>query len=105
MHVVVRRTRSLRDAAQKRQRVLVTAEALDHEGIVHAVAGAIERLGVSIASLETACYPAPLSGGPLFRLEAKLELPVALDIDALRRGLEPVAESENLELDVRSLDG
>lgn len=104
MNVILRRTKPAAVGAKPRQRALVTGEALDHEGIVHAVSGAIEKLGVNIVSLETACYPAPLSGGPLFRLEAMLELPSAIDLDGVRRGLVGVAEAENLDLEVRLAD-
>jgi glycine cleavage system transcriptional repressor len=103
MDVLVRRTTPLEED-RTRQRAVVVAEALDHEGIVHSLSAAIERLGVSIASLETACYPAPLSGGPLFRLEAVLELPTALDLDGVRKGLVDVADTENLDLEIRMLE-
>lgn len=99
LDVILRRTTPLPEGRSTVRAVLV-AEALDHEGIVHSVAAAIERLGVSIASLETAAYPAPLSGGPLFRIIAELELPSAIDIEAVRRGLAEVAEAENLDLHV-----
>lgn len=102
MDVVVRPTKTSAAAQQARKRAMVTGEALDHEGIVHALSASIERLGVNILSLETACYPAPLSGGPLFRLEAVLELPSAIDLDGIRRGLSEVVETEHLDLEVRA---
>ncbi len=101
MHVVVRRTAHRQDS--KPARVSVTAEAIDHEGIVYAVSSALERLGVNIVSLQTECYPAPLSGAPLFRLRAVAELPRAMDVDSVRKGVAGVAESEKLEIDVRPL--
>jgi len=104
MDILVRRTTTPLEADRSRQRAVVVAEALDHEGIVHSLSAAIERLGVSIAALETACYPAPLSGGPLFRLEAVLELPTAIDLDGVRKGLVDVADAENLDLEVRMLE-
>ncbi len=103
LQVLVRRTRVPCDRGTEREQVIVAAEALHHEGIVHAVAAAIERLGVNIASLETGAYPAPLSGGPLFRLEAVLDLPSALDADGVRKGLADVAEAENLHIEVRTI--
>lgn len=103
MHVVVRRTAQRQDGS-KPARVSVTAEAIDHEGIVYAVSAALDRLGVNIVSLQTECYPAPLSGAPLFRLRAVVDLPRAMDVDSVRKGVAGVAESEKLEIDVRPLN-
>ena len=54
---------------------LVTAEALDHEGFVRSVSTALHRVGVNIVSLETTAYNAPITGSPLFRLEAQIDVP------------------------------
>ncbi|HEY3595780.1 MAG TPA: ACT domain-containing protein, partial [Polyangiaceae bacterium] len=63
---------------------VVTAEALDHEGIVRAVAVAIARMGINIVSLETASYNAPVTGSPLFRLEVQVDLPRGISLAQLR---------------------
>jgi len=82
---------------------LVTAEALDHEGIVRAVAVAIARMGINIVSLETAAYNAPVTGSPLFRLEVHVDLPRGIWLAQLRVQMAEVARAENLDIDVRSL--
>ena len=82
---------------------LVTAEALDHEGIVRAVSRALHSAGVNIVSLETSAYQAPVTGSPLFRLEARVDLPPAVTIGKLRKAMDVVAVAENLDLEVRSL--
>jgi len=69
--VMVRSTRSPED--HRRAMVipcLVTAEAIDQEGIVRAVSRALHGVGVNIVALETSTYQAPDTGTPLFRLEA-----------------------------------
>ncbi len=102
--VLVRRTKSPED--HRRAAVMpcvVSAEALDHEGIVRAVAVEISRLGINIVSLETSAYNAPVTGSPLFRLEAHIDLPEGVSLAQFRRHLDEVAQRENLELDVRSL--
>ncbi len=81
---------------------MVTAEALDHEGIVHAVSRALHGAGVNIVSLETSAYQAPDTGTPLFRLEARIDLPPEITVDKLRQALDVVAEDENLDIEVRS---
>jgi glycine cleavage system transcriptional repressor len=82
---------------------VVTAEALDHEGIVRAVSRALHGAGVNIASLETSTYQAPDTGTPLFRLEARIDLPPEITADKLRQSLEAVAEQEDLDIEVRTL--
>jgi glycine cleavage system transcriptional repressor len=82
---------------------VVTAEALDHEGIVRAVAVGIARLGINIVSVETASYNAPVTGSPLFRLEVHVDLPRDVSLAQLRAQMAEVARAENLEIDVRSL--
>jgi glycine cleavage system transcriptional repressor len=81
----------------------VTAEALDHEGIVRAVAVAIARMGINIVSLETAAYNAPVTGSPLFRLEVQVDLPRGISLAQLRAQMAEVARAENLDIEVRSL--
>jgi glycine cleavage system transcriptional repressor len=102
--VLVRRTKSPEE--HRRASVIpcvVTAEALDHEGIVRAVALAISKMGINIVSLETAAYNAPVTGSPLFRLEAHIDLPQGVSIAEVRQGMQEVARAENLDIEVRSL--
>ena len=100
--VIVRRTKSPED--HRRAAAIpctVTVEALDHEGIVRAVAVAISKLGINIVSLETTAYNAPVTGSPLFRLEAAIDLPRGVSISELRARLDEVARVENLDLSVK----
>src|SRR5262249_24949488 len=102
--VVVKRTLGPAGRAQPeadRANAVLIAEALDHEGIVRSVALALSRLGVNIASMETAAYNAPETGSTLFRLEAQLELPRGLSIDELRTAMQEVARTENLDLTIQ----
>jgi glycine cleavage system transcriptional repressor len=104
LSVVLRRTKSPEE--HRRAAVipcLVTAEAIDQEGIVRSVARALHRVGVNIVSLETTAYEAPVTGSPLFRLEARLDVPQATGVARVRRAMDEVAEAENLDIDVRSL--
>jgi glycine cleavage system transcriptional repressor len=101
--ITSRRTKS--PAEYRRRAVMpyvVTAEALDHEGIVRAVASALHGLGVNIVSLETIAYNAPVTGSPLFRLEAFIDVPQGLPIARVRDAMSAVAERENIDVDVRA---
>jgi glycine cleavage system transcriptional repressor len=81
----------------------VTAEALDHEGIVRAVSRALHGAGVNIVSLETSAYQSPVIGSPPFRLEARFDPPPNVTIGKLRKAMAAVAVAENLDIEVRSL--
>jgi glycine cleavage system transcriptional repressor len=81
----------------------ITAEALDHEGIVHAVSRALHGVGINIVSLETESYPAPVTGSPLFRIEARVDIPPGVSVSEVRRAMAEVAQRENLDIDVRTL--
>lgn len=104
--VIVRRTKS----PEEHRRApaipcVVTAEALDQEGIVRAVARALVKVGVNIVSLETTAYEAPVTGSPLFRMEARVDIPPGCTVGKVRKAMDEVAEAENLDIDVRSLVG
>lgn len=102
--ILVRRTKSPEDHRRAASvPCLVTAEALDHEGIVRAVSRALHAAGVNIVSLETSAYEAPVTGSPLFRLEARVDLPAQVTVAKLRKAMDAVAEAENLDIEVRSL--
>jgi glycine cleavage system transcriptional repressor len=104
LSVMLRRTKSPED--HRRAAVIpcvVTAEAIDQEGIVRAVSRALHKVGVNIVSLETTAYEAPVTGSPLFRLEARVDVPQATGVARVRRAMEEVATAENLDIDVRSL--
>lgn len=81
---------------------VVTAEAMDHEGIVRAISGALHRMGVNIVALATTTYNAPVTGSPLFRMEAMIDVPRELPVARLRKELDELAQRENVDLAVRS---
>ncbi|HMJ14840.1 MAG TPA: ACT domain-containing protein [Polyangiaceae bacterium] len=76
-------------------RIRVTG--VDHPGIVHAITDILARRGVNVASLESHLAYAPLSGTPMFVLEAELQLPGEVALAALRRDLASACEEDNLD--------
>jgi glycine cleavage system transcriptional repressor len=104
LQVMVRPTKS--PAEHRRAAVLpclVVAEALDHHGIVHAVSAALHDLGINIVSLETLAYNAPVTGSPLFRLEARVDVPGGTTVSQVRQAMERVGRTENIDIEVKSL--
>ena len=45
---------------------------MDHPGIVYQISGILSSFGINIESMETKTYAAPVSGTPIFRLEAEI---------------------------------
>ena len=73
---------------------------MDHPGVVYRLSGILSSLGINIESMETKTYAAPVTGTPIFRLEAEISVPAKLKIDALRDRLEAFAREENLDMSV-----
>lgn len=83
--------------------MLVTAESFDREGIARAITATLERLRVSIVSLETTQWSAPFTGAPLFRVEIQIDVPRATPAAEVRAAMERVAAEEHLDVEVKSL--
>lgn len=104
LEILVRRTKSPEEHRRAATvPCIVTVEAIDQEGIVRAVARALHNAGVNIVSVETSSYEAPITGSPLFRMEARLDLPATVKVSHVRKAMAAVAEAENVDIDVRSL--
>jgi glycine cleavage system regulatory protein len=63
----------------------------DRPGIVRDVSRALAQRGVNVERLTTECVSAPMSGEVLFKATAELLLPAGTTLDALREGLESIA--------------
>ncbi|HEY2382857.1 MAG TPA: ACT domain-containing protein [Terriglobia bacterium] len=78
----------------------LVASCMDHPGIVYQISGLLSGLGINIQSLETTTYPAPVSGAPLFRLEAQLAVPARMNINDLRERLDQLQRDENIDIEL-----
>lgn len=79
----------------------VEANALDHEGIAHAVTDALHKAGINIVSLETAVRNAPITGTEVFSLSARVDIPEGVAPASVRAALESVARAQNLDVEMR----
>ncbi|HEY3414683.1 MAG TPA: ACT domain-containing protein [Armatimonadota bacterium] len=79
----------------------VEANALDHEGIVQAVAEALYAAGINIVSLETTVRNAPVTGTELFSLVARVDIPDGVAVEAVRASLAAVARAQCLDVEMR----
>jgi len=74
------------------------AQSLDHPGIVHEITRVLHSRNVNIESLETHVRSAPVSGTPVFALEARLSVPAETKATRLRAELLEVADQFNLDI-------
>lgn len=78
---------------------VVTARAMDHEGIIHRVTDIVRAHGGNILELETSTESAPMSGSPLFAMRMVLTLDERYGSAArLREALDAAARAEAIDL-------
>jgi glycine cleavage system transcriptional repressor len=78
----------------------LTASCMDHPGIVHQISAVLSSLGINIESMETKTYAAPVSGTPIFQLEADLAVPARTNINQLRARFAEIQREENIDIDL-----
>jgi glycine cleavage system transcriptional repressor len=76
----------------------ISVTGFDRPGIVLKISEILARRGVNVASLESHLAYAPLSGTPMFVLEADLQVPSEVVLAELRRELSAQCDEENLDL-------
>ena len=72
----------------------------DRPGIVREVAAALAGRRINVREMDTGVTSAPMSGDALFTATAKIEIPVALDVAALQRQLDAIADALTLDIDL-----
>lgn len=75
---------------------------VDHPGIVVAVTELLAKNHVNVASLDSEVRYAPLSGTPMFVLNAAVQVPTKLVLSSLRRALGEKCDAENLDYTLES---
>jgi len=73
----------------------------DHEGIIHEFCRLLAEKGVNIAEMSTNVRPSPVSGTPMFAMEATLEVPGSLGTKQLRSWLDGIADRMLVDYDLR----
>ena len=81
----------------------LVASCLDHPGVVHRLSSVLSNLAINIESMETKTYVAPVSGTPIFRLEAVISIPARLNINALRSRFAEIEREENIDAELSLL--
>ncbi|MGA8848067.1 MAG: ACT domain-containing protein [Nocardioides sp.] len=70
----------------------------DRPGIVAEVSAALAGRGVGIEELHTDLREAPMAGGVLFEMDARLSVPATAEVDAVRADLERLADELMVDL-------
>jgi glycine cleavage system transcriptional repressor len=78
----------------------LTASCMDHPGIVYQISAILSSFGINIESMETKTYAAPVSGAPIFRLEADISVPSKININSLRERFAEIRKQENIDIDL-----
>ncbi|MEA2659048.1 MAG: glycine cleavage system transcriptional repressor [Candidatus Binatota bacterium] len=78
----------------------LTASCMDHPGIVYQISAVLRSVGINIESMETKTYAAPISGTPIFQLEAEIAVPARTNINQLRARFAEIQREENIDIDL-----
>lgn len=94
------KTPSARMAPQSFLPYNLKASCMDHPGIVYHISGVLSSLGINIESMETKTYAAPVSGTPIFQLEATLAVPTSTNINQVRARFNEIQRDENIDIEL-----
>jgi glycine cleavage system transcriptional repressor len=94
------KTPSTRKTSESFLPYTLTASCMDHPGIVYRISAVLSAAGVNIESMETKTYSAPVSGTPIFQLEADLAIPVRTNINQLREAFAEIQRDENIDIEI-----
>lgn len=94
------KTPSTRKPAESFLPYKLTASCMDHPGIVYQLSAVLSAMGVNIESMETKTYAAPISGTPIFQLEAHLAIPTRTNINSLRARFAEIQREENIDIEI-----
>lgn len=77
----------------------------DRPGLLRTVTGVLALHGVNVEELSSECVSAPMGGGNLFQARARVLVPAAVKLEAVRRDLEKLATDLMVDLKLRPLGG
>lgn len=77
----------------------ISTTGMDHPGIVHEIARVLHRFQVSIEALDSRVTRAPVSGTPLFNMEATLAVPATVRVRELREALADLSDRLNMDIE------
>lgn len=83
----------------------VKVNGADHQGIIHHVSQLLADRGVNVETMDTETVLAPMSGTPLFTMDAIVLVPPDLPFRALSQELDAVADNMNVDVEIEPYRG
>lgn len=77
----------------------LSASGMDHQGLVHEISKVMHEFNVNIESMDTWVEAAPVSGTPIFSMEAMVTVPASVRIRRLKRALEELGDELNMDIE------
>ncbi len=96
--VVAPGERAAQPAGFRRFRLSIVGN--DRPGIVREVSAALAERRINVSEMDTGVSSAPMSGDPLFKAEARIQVPQALDLRELNAQLDAIADALTVEIDL-----
>jgi glycine cleavage system transcriptional repressor len=72
----------------------------DHQGIIHEIAQSLAKQGISVERLETGTDSAPVTGTPLFTMDAQVLVPPAVTGNAWKLALQDAGGKLNVDISI-----
>ena len=82
----------------------IVASGMDHPGIVQQVSRVLHRFQVNIESMDTRVAPAPVSGTPIFTMEAVVSVPASIKIREIKKKLFELGDSLNMDIEFEPVE-
>ena len=76
----------------------------DHEGIIYEISHHLAQQGINFEDVETTTTPAPMSGTPLFKMQAMVLVPPDLPFHKWSAGLEALGDKLNVTVEVTMVE-
>jgi glycine cleavage system transcriptional repressor len=83
----------------------VRVSGADHPGIIHQVTHEMAQWNVNIESMDTKVTDAPLSGAPLFTMNAVVYAPASVEYEDLASSLDRLEDSLAVDIDISPHSG
>jgi glycine cleavage system transcriptional repressor len=77
----------------------------DHEGLIHQIAQHLSKQGINIENMDTGTVSAPMSGTPLFTMQALVLVPPQLVFNKWSDALEEIGSQLNVNIKVSMVKG
>ncbi|MFO8056199.1 MAG: ACT domain-containing protein [bacterium] len=76
------------------------ASGMDHPNVVHEISSILHLYRVNLESLETRVHPAPVSGAPVFSMDAMVSVPAEVRIRRLKNDLVELGDEMNMDIEM-----